>query len=132
MLLRGNVLASAIGTFFGNPWTFILIWLADYEIGLSVIHSLGYGADLRVLSIEELGEVMGHIMQFMSFSGKIAWADLAADFEQVLMPMLIGGIVLGSVAWVISFLLTFWAVRAWRAHRTKRLNRVGESPVRRD
>ena len=42
MLFRGNVLASAIGTFFGNPWTFILIWLADYEIGLSVIHSLGY------------------------------------------------------------------------------------------
>ena len=132
MLLRGNVLASAIGTFFGNPWTFILIWLADYEIGLSVIHSLGYGADLRVLSIEELGEVMSHVMQFMSFSGKVAWVDLAVDFEQVLTPMLIGGIVLGSVAWVVSFLLTFWAVRAWRAHRTQRLNRVGESPVRRD
>ena len=132
MLFRGNVLASAIGTFFGNPWTFILIWLADYEIGLSVIHSLGYGADLRVLSIEELGEVMGHVMQFMSFSGKIAWADLAVDFEQVFTPMLIGGIVLGSVAWVVSFLLTLWAVKGWRAHREKRLKRVGEIPIRRN
>ena len=132
MLLRGNVLASAIGTFFGNPWTFILIWLADYEIGLSVIHSLGYGADLRVLSIEELGEVMGHVIQFMSFSGKIAWADLAIDFEQVFTPMLIGGIVLGSVAWVVSFLLTLWAVKGWRAHRAKRLKRVGETPFRRN
>ena len=124
MLLRGNVLASAIGTFFGNPWTFILIWLADYEIGLSVIHLLGYGADLRVLSIEELGEVMGHVMQFMSFSGKITWADLAVDFEQVFTPMLIGGTVLGSLAWMISFLLTLWAVKGWRAHREKRLKRV--------
>ena len=132
MLLRGNVLASAIGTFFGNPWTFILIWLADYEIGVSVIHSLGYGADLRVLSIEELGVVMGHVMQFMSFSGKIAWADLAVDLEQVFTPMLIGGIVLGSVAWVVSFLLTLWAVKGWRTHRAKRLKRVGEIPVRRD
>ena len=123
MLFRGNVLASAIGTFFGNPWTFILIWLADYEIGLSVIHSLGYGADLRVFSIEELGETMGRVMQFMSFSGKIAWVDLAVDFEQVFTPMLIGGIVLGSVAWVVSFLLTFWTVKGWRSHRAKRLKK---------
>ena len=132
MLFRGNVLASAIGTFFGNPWTFILIWLADYETGVSVIHSLGYGADLRVLSIEELGEVMGHVMQCMSFSGTIKWADRAVDFEQVFTPMLIGGIVLGSVAWLFSFLLTFWAVKVWRAHRAKRLRRAGEFPVRRN
>ena len=132
MLFRGNVLASAIGTFFGNPWTFILIWLADYEIGVSVIHSLGYGADLSVLSIEELGAAMGRVMQFMSFSGTVAWADLAGDFEQVFTPMLIGGIVLGSVAWVVSFLLTLWAVKVWRSHRAKRLERAGEAPVRRN
>ena len=132
MLFRGNILASAIGTFFGNPWTFILIWLADYEIGISVIRLLGYGADLQVLSIEELGLVMGHVVQFMSFSGVITWADLAVDFEQVFMPMLIGGIVLGSVAWVVSFLFTFWAVKGWRAHRAKRLQRAGEIPTRRN
>ena len=132
MVLRGNVLASAIGTFFGNPWTFIPIWLADYEIGLSVIHSLGYGTDWRVLSIEELGNVMGHVMQFMSFSGKIAWTDVALGFEQVFTPMLIGGIVLGSIAWVVSFLLALWAVKGWRAHRAKRLKRDGEIPVRRN
>ena len=132
MLFRGNVLASAIGTFFGNPWTFILIWLADYEVGVSVINVLGYGADLRVLSIEELGEAMGHVMQFMSFSGAITWAELAVDFEQVFTPMLIGGIVLGSVAWVVSFLLTFWAVKGWRAHRAKRMQKAGEIAARRD
>jgi len=132
MLFRGNVLASAIGTFFGNPWTFILIWLADYETGISVIHSLGYGAGLRVLSIEELGEVMGQVMQFMSFSGTLEWADLAVDFKQVFTPMLIGGIVLGSVAWVVSFLLTFWVVKVWRVHRAKRLKRVDDIPARRN
>ncbi len=132
MLFRGNVLASAIGTFFGNPWTFILIWLADYETGISVIHSLGYGDGFRVLSIEELGEVMGHIMQFMSFSGTLEWADLTVDFEQVFTPMLIGGIVLGSVAWVVSFLLTFWAVKVWRAHRVKRLKRAEDISARRN
>ena len=32
LLLRGNVLASAIGTLFGNPWTFLFIWVSDYRL----------------------------------------------------------------------------------------------------
>jgi len=124
MLFRGNVLASAIGTFFGNPWTFILIWLADYEVGLGIIRSLNYGADLRVLSIEELGEIMGNALKFMSFSGAISWAEMSRDLEQVFMPLLIGGTVLGAVAGLISFLITLWVVKGWRLHRARRLEKA--------
>ena len=126
MLFRGNVLASAIGTFFGNPWTFILIWLADYEIGLGIIHAFGYGADLHVLSIDELGAIMRNVMRFLSFSGNIGWADISRDIEQVFMPLLIGGTVLGAIAWVTSFLLTLWAVKGWRLHRAKRLLKAAQ------
>ena len=124
LLLRGNVLASAIGTFFGNPWTFILIWLADYEVGLRVIHAFGYGASLHVLSIDELVAIMGNVMRFLSFTGNTTLADLSRDIEQVFMPMLIGGTVLGVIAWVSSFVLTLWAVKGWRLHRAKRLLRA--------
>jgi len=124
MLFRGNVLASAIGTFFGNPWTFILIWLADYEVGLGIIRSLNYGADLRVLSIEELGDIMGNALKFMSFSGAISWAEMSRDLEQVFMPLLIGGTVLGAVAGLISFLITLWVVKGWRLHRARRLEKA--------
>ena len=126
LLFRGNVLASTIGTFFGNPWTFVLIWLADYEVGLWFIHAFGYGADLHVLSIDELGVIIGNAMRFVSFSGTISWADVSRDIEQVFMPMLIGGAVLGLIAWVISFLLTLWAVKGWRLHRAKRLLKVAQ------
>ena len=121
MLFRGNVLASTIGTFFGNPWTFILIWLADYEVGLGVIHAFGFGADLQVLSIDELVAIMGNVIRFLSFTGNISWANLSRDIEQVFMPLLIGGMVLGAIAWVASFLMTLWAVKGWRLHRAKRL-----------
>jgi len=126
LLFRGNVLASTIGTFFGNPWTFVLIWLADYEVGLWFIHAFGYGADLHVLSIDELGVIIGNAMRFVSFSGTISWADVSRDIEQMFMPMLIGGAVLGLIAWVISFLLTLWAVKGWRLHRAKRLLKVAQ------
>ena len=121
MLFRGNVLASAIGTFFGNPWTFILIWLADYEVGLGIIRAFGFGADLHVLSIDELVAIMGNVIRFLSFTGNISWANLSRDIEQVFMPLLIGGTVLGAIAWVASFLMTLWAVKGWRLHRAKRL-----------
>jgi uncharacterized protein len=121
ILFRGNVLASAIGTFFGNPWTFILIWLADYEVGLGIIHALGYGADLNVLSIDELVAIMGNVIRFLSFTGNISWENLSRDIEQVFMPLLIGGTVLGAITWVASFLVTLWAVKGWRLHRAKRL-----------
>ncbi|MDA9193781.1 DUF2062 domain-containing protein [Alphaproteobacteria bacterium] len=121
LLLRGNVLASAIGTFLGNPWTFILIWLADYEVGLGVIHAFGFGADLQVLSIDELVAIMGNVIRFLSFTGNISWVNVSRDIEQVFMPLLIGGTVLGAIAWVTSFLMTLWAVKGWRLHRAKRL-----------
>ena len=37
------------------------------------------------------------------------------------MPLLIGGMVLGAIAWLASFLITLWAVKGWRLHRAKRL-----------
>ena len=126
MLFRGNVLASTIGTFFGNPWTFILIWLADYEVGLGVIHAFGFGADLQVLSIDELVAIMGNVIRFLSFTGNISWANLSRDIEQVFMPLLIGGMVLGAIAWVASFLMTLWAVKGWRLHRAKRLLKAAQ------
>ena len=126
MLFRGNVLASAIGTFFGNPWTFILIWLADYEVGLGVIHAFGFGADLQVLSIDELVAIMGNVIRFLSFTGNISWANLSRDIEQVFMPLLIGGTVLGAIAWVTTFLMTLWAVKGWRLHRAKRLLKAAQ------
>jgi hypothetical protein len=42
------------------------------------------------------------------------------------MPMLIGGTVLGAIAWVSSFILTVWAVKGWRLHRAKRLLKAAQ------
>ena len=121
MLLRGNILASAIGTFFGNPWTFIPIWFADYKVGLGFVRLIGYGDNLRILTVDELASILGSVLQFMALSGALSWSELLIRVEHVLMPMLIGGVVLGLIAWLISFLLSLWAVTVWRTHRAKRL-----------
>ena len=91
-----------------------------------VIHVFGHGAGLHVLSIDELGAIMSNVMRFLSFTGHISWVGLSRDIEQVFMPMLIGGTVLGVIAWVSSFILTLWAVKGWRLHRAKRLLKAAQ------
>ena len=36
-VMGGNFLASALGTAFGNPWTFPLIWLWIYKLGTWIL-----------------------------------------------------------------------------------------------
>ena len=37
LVMGGNFLASALGTAFGNPWTFPLIWLWIYKLGTCIL-----------------------------------------------------------------------------------------------
>jgi len=120
---RGNVLASAIGTFFGNPWTFLFIWVSDYRLGVWLMKLGGYGGELEILRFHQLAEIMTTVMHFFTFTGNVSWDQLALSLEQVFLPMTIGGTVLAIISWIISFILTFYALEGWRAHRAKRLKK---------
>ncbi|HKJ73513.1 MAG TPA: DUF2062 domain-containing protein [Alphaproteobacteria bacterium] len=36
-ILGGSIVSSAVGTLVGNPWTFPLIWIADYRLGCWIL-----------------------------------------------------------------------------------------------
>ena len=45
---RGSVVASALGTIVGNPWTFPLIWVWTYNVGVWLgVDSVGAPTDAR-------------------------------------------------------------------------------------
>ena len=121
LLLRGNVLASAIGTFFGNPWTFLFIWVSDYRLGLWLLQQSGHGDQFPELNLQQLGDVVTLFMHFLTFSGGVDWQQVAGPFEQVFLPMTIGGTVLAILSWVVAFVLCYYSLEWWRAHRAKRL-----------
>ena len=121
LLLRGNVLASAIGTFFGNPWTFLFIWVSDYRLGLWLLQQSGHGDQFVALNLQQLAEVMTVFMHFFTFSGGVDWQQVAGPFEQVFLPMTIGGTVLAILSWVVAFVLCYYSFEWWRSHRAKRL-----------
>ena len=82
LLLRGNVLASAIGTFFGNPWTFLFIWVSDYRVGLWLLQQSGYADQFPALNFQQLAEVMTIFMRFFTFSGGVDWQQVAEPLSR--------------------------------------------------
>lgn len=108
-LLRGNLIAGAVGTFVGNPLSFPLIWAGTYEVGQLILRGGGTGAP------ELLTE-----------------ASAGLSFQQILpllQPMLIGSIPLGLAAACLVYFMVHKAVLAYRSARRVRF--IGRRASRR-
>ncbi|GEO81134.1 DUF2062 domain-containing protein [Pararhodospirillum oryzae] len=111
LILRGNLIASALGTLVGNPWTFPFLWLASFEVGTWITgNSLGAPpADFHHL--------------FADLSTAVSTLDgamLAKDVLPVLVPMVIGSVPLGLVAGLIAYFPARRLVAAAQASRRGR------------
>lgn len=102
--LGGSLIASALGTVVGNPWTFPLIWIASYRFGSWVL-----GLDPDTTLPDEL--TMAFILD-----NKLA----------MFMPMMIGGLLMAIVAWCGSFWLVRRAVTRYQLIRLSRIRRRAE------
>jgi uncharacterized protein (DUF2062 family) len=96
-LLRGNLIAGAIGTMVGNPATYPLIWAGSYQIGALM---LGERADQAPAFLKE----------------DMAWQH----FWPVIEPMLLGSIPLGLSAAAIVYFVVYRGVAAYQAGRRRR------------
>lgn len=99
-MLRGSLIASAFGTFIGNPLTFPFIWFAAYELGNWILGQEGTKKEID----------LSHGI-FASSIDKL-WP--------LIKPMTIGGIPLGLLAAAISYYLVKRAVEAYQEKRRRR------------
>lgn len=98
-VMGGNLLASAIGTAFGNPWTFPLIWLWIYKLG-----SWMTGVDT-------------------SMPEEVSLIAMRDNFAGLFVPMLIGGIPTALAVWFASYYPLKYLIRSYRAARRLRIER---------
>ena len=78
-ILRGNIVASLIGTFVGNPFTFPFIWIFIYNVG-----NIFFKNDQNV-------------------SLELTFQSLFDQGYDILMPMLIGSLIVSIPIWLISY-----------------------------
>lgn len=101
LLLRGNLVASALGTVVGNPWTFPFVWAWTYNFGQWIL-----GGEPN----PDLPDRMG-----LSYIFDRPW--------DVLWPMTVGGIPTALAAWFAFFWPVRGAVAEYQWARRRRMRR---------
>ena len=102
----GNIIASAVGTWAGNPISFPFIWLTTFNIGHLMLGIEDKAGDLPELSF-----------------GLFIDAPMSALLP-VILPMAVGGLVVGTVMAVATYYPSLWAVRFYQKRRRDKLQRA--------
>lgn len=122
-LVRGNILASLLGTLVGNPLTFPVIAGASLWLGRQIV---GFGATGRDFSrvtdaFGEAVEALWDSVLALFGSGESEWGRLVPFLRDVFWPYLVGGIVPGLAAAVLSYYLLRPLVSAYQLRRRSRM-----------
>jgi uncharacterized protein (DUF2062 family) len=110
-LTRGNMVASAIGTAVGNPWTFPFIFALTAQIGSGVL-----GRDV-------LSEVPNWSWDALLNSPY----DYLGAFLPLVFPMLIGGVFAGVIVWLLAYFTLKGVLDSYKKSRAERVKKKGMS-----
>lgn len=123
-ILRGNVFASLLATFFGNPLTFPIIATVSVELGSWM---LGLPGDMPLYRI--VGAFSRASLELWANTKAIFtpaethWDRLGVLFGDVFLPYLVGGIVPGIIAGTICYMITHRVISAYQKGRIARLRK---------
>ncbi len=103
--IRSNLIAAALGTLFGNPLTFPLIWALSYQMGSLIMGTEATGALKEIIS-----------------SGNIFTRPFDA-FGPILIQMTIGAIFFGVLAWPLAYYPVKRLVARMQKERAERIKK---------
>ncbi|QPH54431.1 DUF2062 domain-containing protein [Pontivivens ytuae] len=121
-VVRGNLIASAIGTLFGNPITFPAIAYVSLGFGRWIMGDRGTtDFDIVVKAFANAFAGMWQTTKSFFGYGPSAWDRLALFFQDLFLPYLVGGIIPGLIAGTITYYVSRPVVRAYQARRREKL-----------
>ncbi len=109
-IIGANIFTSAMGTIIGNPWTFPVILPATYYVGCWLLGMPGTDDFLA-----QINDTLGRYSLAEILTSPMA--TLGPFLKSTLLPMFIGGLLVGSIIWIILF----WALeKLVREYKHKR------------
>lgn len=122
-VIRGNVLAALLGTFFGNPLTFVVIAAVSLKIGslmLGHAHVVEVDQSVFGLFMDSISAIYHNLLA--PFTGATAdWSKLDTFMSAIFYPYLLGGTVAGIFFGWVSYALTLPLVRAYQRRRQAKM-----------
>lgn len=124
LIIRGNILASLLATFFGNPFTFPLIAIGAMELGSLL---LGFDTPAKASeAVAAFGAIWKELAAnfFALFTPEpFHWEKLAKFGWDVFAPYMLGGAIIGLICGPIAYFLSLPVIRAYRARRMAKLRK---------
>ena len=123
LILRANIMASIIGTFFGNPLTFPFIAGFSYSLGHFLLGRNGHQPVWHTIQGGFYGAFHDIWLNFTAiFTDRAAdWTGFQSFFDVVFLPYLVGGFMPGFVIAVLFYLGLRPLVAAYQKRRKGRL-----------
>nr|WP_268939780.1 DUF2062 domain-containing protein [Paremcibacter congregatus] len=109
-IIGGNILTSAMGTVVGNPWTFPFIWIAIYHVGC------------WLLGMPTTDDLLGQIYQTLDDYSLMEilsapMMTLGPFLQSIILPMFVGGLIIGSMVWIVFYWVLEKIVREYKHNR---------------
>lgn len=121
-VMRGNVVAALLATFFGNPITFPIIAALSLRLGFWMLGIEGEMAMPEVFeAFSEASQQLWYNFLAMFTSSEAHWDQLSRFGKNVFWPYFVGGLIPGTIAGVSAYMLARPAVSAYQKARIKRL-----------
>ena len=121
-VMRGNILAALLATFFGNPLTYVPIGVISMRMGYFLLGAPAHSDDHIARSLGGkfmyAGEALQHNFMAMFTDATVDWHSLKIFYDEVFFPYLIGGIIPGLVAATICYIISVPLIRAYQKRRS--------------
>ena len=118
-LMKGNVLAALMGTFFGNPLTYVPIGVAALQTGHFLLGTQVPEGEHRSFGgkFVDAGADLWHNLSAIFTHEQMDWSGIIVFVDRVFYPYLIGGILPGIVCASICYYLMVPLLRAYQKRR---------------
>ncbi|WP_397544187.1 DUF2062 domain-containing protein [Roseovarius salis] len=125
LLIRGNVVASLLATFVGNPLTFVPIATLAYQTGNVVLGRIGtdsgeIGRSIGGKFVDAWGDLKHNIVAIFT-DARADWHNLEIFYDEVFFPYMIGGFITGPIAGLVFYYLSLPVIQAYQNRRKGRL-----------
>ena len=121
LVVRGNLPASLLATFFGNPLTYVPIGVISLQTGYALLGRPRPAEDELSRSLGgkfvDAGADLANNLGAIFTERQADWDGLAVFYHEVFFPYMIGGIIPGLLAGLAAYYLSLPVITAYQARR---------------